>query len=64
MDLEGIMLSEISQRKMNTVWYHLYVESKKFFKSEYNKKDRYREQTSGHSGLEGAGGLVVEVVRK
>ena len=28
MDLEGIMLSEISQRKMNTVCYHLYVESK------------------------------------
>ena len=32
MDLEGIMLSEISQRKTNTVWYHLHVESK-----EYNK---------------------------
>ena len=29
MDLEGIMLSEISQRKTNTVWSHLYVESKK-----------------------------------
>ena len=28
-DLEGIMLSEISQRKANTV-YHLYVESKKY----------------------------------
>ena len=28
MDLEGIMLSEISQRKMNTVCFHLYVESK------------------------------------
>ena len=28
MDLEG-MLSEISQRKMNTVCYHLHVESKK-----------------------------------
>ena len=27
------MLSEIRQRKTNTVWYHLYVESKK-----YNKK--------------------------
>ena len=25
-DLEGIMLSEISQRKTNTVWYHVYVE--------------------------------------
>ena len=29
MDLEGIMLSGISQRKTNTIWYHLYVESKK-----------------------------------
>ena len=28
MDLEGIMLSEISQRKANTVGFHLYVESK------------------------------------
>ena len=26
--LENIMLSEISQRKTNIVWYHLYVESK------------------------------------
>ena len=29
MDLEGIMLSEMSQRKINTVCYYLYVESKK-----------------------------------
>ena len=29
MDLETIMLSEISQRKMNIMQYHLYVESKK-----------------------------------
>ena len=29
MDLENIMLSEISQRKTNTIWFHLYVESKK-----------------------------------
>ena len=28
MDLEGIMLSEIHERKTNTVWYHLYVKSK------------------------------------
>ena len=27
LDVEGIMLSEINQRKINTVWYHLYVES-------------------------------------
>ena len=29
MDLKGIMLAEISQRKINTVCYHLYVEFKK-----------------------------------
>ena len=29
MDLEGIMLSEIGQRKTNAVWFHLYVETKK-----------------------------------
>ena len=32
MDLEGIMLSEISQMKTNTVCYHLYVENKKWNK--------------------------------
>ena len=31
MDLEGIMLSEMGQRKTNTV-YHLYVESKRYSK--------------------------------
>ena len=34
MDLEGIMLSEISQRKTNTVCYQLYVE--------YKEKNRSR----------------------
>ena len=29
MDLEGVMLSELSQRKTNTVWFHSYVESQK-----------------------------------
>ena len=29
MDLESIMLSEINQRKTNTVYCHLYVECKK-----------------------------------
>ena len=40
MNLEGIRFSEIvRQRKMNTVWYHLYVESYQIQKtSEYNKK--------------------------
>ena len=30
--LENIMLSEISQRKSNTVWFHLSVKSKKYIK--------------------------------
>lgn len=29
MGREGIMLGEMSQRKINTVWPHLYVESKR-----------------------------------
>ena len=36
----SIMLSQIRQRKTNTVWYHLYVESKKTQQtSEYNIKE-------------------------
>ena len=33
-DLEGIALSEAEQRKINTVWYHLHVES---IKNKYNE---------------------------
>ena len=29
MDLQGVMLSKISQRKTNTVWFHLYGKYKK-----------------------------------
>ena len=29
-DLGGIMPNEVNQRKTSTVWYHLYVESKKY----------------------------------
>ena len=29
MNLENIMLTEINQRKINTIWYHLDVEPKK-----------------------------------
>ena len=59
-DLEDIMLSEISQRKNNAAWYHLYVESKKYNKlvNEWNikrSKLRYREQTSGSQWGEGRG---------
>ena len=39
MDLEGINLSEISQRKPDIKWYYSYVESKKIQRaSDYNKK--------------------------
>ena len=49
MNMEGIMLSEISQRKTNTVRYHLYVKSEKYKKSVNITKNkhshRYREET-------------------
>ena len=35
MDIEGIMLSEIRQRKTNTIGYHLYVESNEQNKMTY-----------------------------
>ena len=56
MDLEGIVLSEIRQRKTDTVCYHLYVESKKIKQTnEYNKTQihKYREQTGGYQRGEG-----------
>ena len=38
MELEIVMLSEVSQTKKNTVQYHLYVESKiKWYKCTYFK---------------------------
>ena len=46
------MLSEISQRKINTVQSQLYVKSKKYNKlvniTEKKQTDRYKEQTSGY----------------
>ena len=41
MDLEGIILSEISQRKTNIKWYNSYVEFKKYsapFSKDLHKK--------------------------
>ena len=47
MDLEIIILSEVSQRKTNIIWYHLYAESKK------KKKDTfeiiYKTETDSHT---------------
>ena len=62
-DLEGIMLSEISQtEEANIVWYQLYVESKKYNKlvniTKKKQTHRYREQTSGYHWE--AGGAIEE----
>ena len=40
MDLEGIMLSEVNQRKTNTICFHLYVESKKLNNGIYITKQK------------------------
>ena len=46
------MLSEINQTKTNTVWYHLYVESKKIIQMNVYAKQkqthRHRKQTCGY----------------
>ena len=56
MDLEGMVLSEISQRKTNTL-YHLFVESERIQQtSEYNKKEqaqRFRELVKTREEREG-----------
>ena len=50
------MLSEINQRKTNTVCYHLHAESKKYNKLVNRTKKEthgYREQSSGYQWVEG-----------
>ena len=52
------MLSEINQTKRNTVWYHLYVESKHNRLVTITKEKqthRYREQTRGYLWGDGSG---------
>ena len=53
MDLEGVMLSEISQRKTNTIWFHLHAESKT--KTKPYQTHRYRKWIGGcqRQGVEG-----------
>ena len=52
MDLEIIILTEISQTKTNIIWYHLYVESKKMIQMNLFTKQKYthrhRKQTHGY----------------
>ena len=47
MDLEGIMLSEISQKKTHAEWFHLYVESIKQVNKQQKQCHKYTEQTGG-----------------
>ena len=66
MDLVDIILSEISQTKKNTVWYHLNVESKIYNKLVNITKKQihgYREQISVASGEGGRDNIVVRSVR-
>ena len=55
--LRGLMLSEISQRKTNTVWFHLYMESKKQNKGTNipKQKQSHREQ-AGSCRVRAGGG--------
>ena len=39
MDLGGYYAKLKRQRKINTMWYHLYVESKNKFVDKYNKAE-------------------------
>ena len=52
MELEIIILSEVSHKETNTIWYHLYVESKIWHNELiYNTKNRHREQICGFQGV-------------
>ena len=52
MDLEGIILSEVSQTKTNTLRHHLFLESKRYNKlvniTKKKQIHRYREQTRSY----------------
>ena len=62
MDLEIVILSEVSQTKTNIIRYHLYVESKKMIQMNLFTKQkwthRHRKQTWLPEGKAGAGGGV------
>ena len=50
MQPEIIILSEVSQRKTNIIWHHLYVKSKKMIQMNLFMKQthRHRKQTYGY----------------
>ena len=63
MDLEGIILSEVSQTKTNNIWFHLYGKSKK--PKQLNKQSQTRLLETESKGTvvrgEGGGGCAKKV---
>ena len=55
MDLQGIMLSEMSQTETNTMWYHLCVETEKYDKLVNKTKEAKLTDMSGYQWREGSG---------
>ena len=59
MDVESIMLSKVRQKRINTVSFHFFVESKKYNKlvniTKKKQTHRYRGQISGHQWVEERG---------
>ena len=59
MDLEIVILSEVSQTKTNIIRYHLYVKSKKMIQmnlfTKQKQTHRYRKQTYGYQRGKGLG---------
>ena len=53
MDLQGIMLSEVSQRNTNNIWFHSYVECKK--KNQQTKQTKLEIQRTNWQLPEGGG---------
>ena len=59
MDLEIIILSEVSQRETNFIWYHLYVESKKMIQMNLftKQKQTHKHRKRTYSYQRGKGGV-------
>ena len=55
MDLEGIMLSEMSDRERQIVCYHLYMESKK-----WNQQMNIKKQKQTHKLVVTRGGEIIK----
>ena len=60
MQLEIVILSEVSQRKTNTIWPHLYVESKIWHNLSMKQKQTHRH-TEKTCDCQGGVGAVREV---